>query len=386
MNATTTQQPAVRWAAVSAVAAGTFAIVTSEMLPVGLLTSIAAELGVSDGTAGLMMTVPGLVAAAGAPLVGLLARGWDRRLVLCALMALLAAANVLAALAPNFPVMLAARVLTGVSIGGFWALAAGLGVRLVPERSVGRATSLIMGGVSVASVLGVPAGTFISVYGGWRAAFAAVAVLALVLLALLPLVLPRLPCERGPARVPGTRLSRPLGVPLIVTALLVTGHFAAYTYVRPFLEQESAAGPGLVGVMLLVYGVAGVVGNFAAGARAARDPRRVLITLAVLIAVATAVLAAGLPLAGLPLLALWGLAYGGVSVTLQLWIIRAGGGEMGTAVFAGVFNAAISAGALVGGRVVDAASVPVVMGLAAAFALVSVAVAGIAGRSRTSGS
>lgn len=146
-----------RWLAVTTVAVGTFTIVTSEMLPVGLLTSIAADLRVSEGTAGLMMTVPGLVAAVSAPVLAVAARGLDRRLTLLGLMALLAGANLVAALATDYLVMLAARVLTGVSIGGFWAFAAGLGARLVPERSVGRATSVILSGVSVASVLGVPA-------------------------------------------------------------------------------------------------------------------------------------------------------------------------------------------------------------------------------------
>ncbi|NUP03047.1 MAG: MFS transporter, partial [Nonomuraea sp.] len=121
-----------RWAAVLAVAVGTFTVVTSEMVPVGLLTPIGGTLGVSDGTAGLMVSLPGLVAAVSAPVLAVATRRLDRRIPLLALAALLALANLAAALAPNFPVMLAARVLTGVSIGGFWAFAAGLGPRLVP--------------------------------------------------------------------------------------------------------------------------------------------------------------------------------------------------------------------------------------------------------------
>ncbi|MER6947116.1 MFS transporter [Nonomuraea sp. NPDC000554] len=368
------------WFAVSAVAVGTFSVVTSEMLPVGLLTSIGSGLGVSDGTAGLTMTAPGLVAAVAAPVLAVTARGVDRRTLLGALMLLLAAANLLTALAPDYWVMLAARLLVGVSIGGFWAFAAGLGVRLAPERSVGRATALISGGISVASVLGVPAGTFLAQLAGWRAAFAAVAVLALGVFAAIALTVPPLPA--GPA----VRLRDlgPVRVVMAVTALLVTGHFAAYTYVRPFLEQVSGAGAGLVTAALLLYGVAGVLGNFAAGARAARAPRRTLVTLAALIALATA----ALPLIGqpLPVLALWGVAYGGVSVSLQLWVIKAGGGDAAMAVFTSVFNAAISLGALLGGRIVDGISIPAVMWAGAALACVSAACAGIWGRSTTNGS
>ncbi|MFC4111415.1 MFS transporter [Nonomuraea zeae] len=381
-----------RWPAVLSVAVGTFTIVTSEMLPVGLLTSIASDLGVSDGTAGLMMTAPGLVAAVAAPVLAITTRRLDRRATLLGLMALLAVANLAGAFAPNHPVMLAARLLTGVSIGGFWAFAAGLGVRLVPERSVGRATSIILAGVSVASVLGVPAATLVSSFAGWRTAFAAMGVLALALLALLAVTLPPLPgdgaapgSESAPAR--GERpawLSGPLTVILVLTVLVVAGHFAAYTYVRPFLEQVSDAGPGLVSTALLLYGAAGVAGNFAAGARAGVNPKPVLIVLTVLMALSTA----ALPLVGLPLvmLVVWGLGYGGVGVTLQLWIMRAGGGEMGTALFVSAFNVSIALGAFAGGRVVDGVSISAVMWVGAGLAVLTAVVAGIWGRSRTTGS
>ncbi|MFG6195689.1 MFS transporter [Nonomuraea sp. JJY05] len=375
-----------RWLAVSSVAVGTFTIVTSEMLPVGLLTSIADTLEVSDGTAGLMMSAPGLVAAVSAPVLALTARRLDRRVILIGLMALLAVANLVGAFAPSYPVILAARVLTGVSIGGFWAFAASLGTRLVPERSVGRATSIILAGVSVASVLGVPAATFVSSFAGWRSAFVAMGVVALVLVVVLYATLPPLPGE-ALARTPGSRhgwLSGPLKTVLVMTVLVVSGHFAAYTYVRPFLEQVSHAGPALVSTILLLYGAAGVAGNFAAGAWAARNPKPVLIALAALIALATAALAAiGLPLV---VLLVWGFGYGGVGVTLQLWIMRSGGGELGTALFVGAFNVSIALGAFAGGRVVDGVSISAVMWLGCGLAVLTAAVAGIWGRSRTSGS
>lgn len=373
-----------RWLAVFSVAVGTFTIVTSEMLPVGLLTSIAADLGVSDGTAGLTMTAPGLVAAVSAPVLAITTRRLDRRVMLLGLVALLSVANLAGAFAPNYLVMMAARVLTGVSIGGFWAFAAGLGLRLVPEASVGRATSIILAGVSVASVLGVPLATFISSFAGWRTAFASMGALALALIVLLAVTLPPLPGEpreRGSEPSPTRRLSGSLKIVLVLTALIVSGHFAAYTYVRPFLEQVSHAGPAFVSAALLLYGAAGVAGNFAAGAWAARNPRPVLITLAVLIALATA----ALPLVGLPLvmLVVWGLGYGGVGVALQLWILRSGDGEMGTAFFVGVFNVSIALGAFVGGRIVDGVSLPGVMWVGTALALVAVAVTAVSGRVRT---
>ncbi|MEV5497550.1 MFS transporter [Nonomuraea fuscirosea] len=376
--------------AVTSVAMGTFTIVSSEMLPVGLLTSIASDLGVSTGTAGLTMSLTGLVAAVAAPVLAVTAREIDRRTILLALMAVLAVANLAGALAQNHLVMLAARVLTGVSIGGFWAFAAGLGTRLVPERAVGRATSIILSGVSVASVLGVPAATFVSSYAGWRSAFAAAGVLALGLLVLLAVTLPPLRPPAGSSTSAAREkrlswLSGPLNVVLLLTALTVSGHFAAYTYVRPFLERVSLAGAAFIGVALLLYGAAGVAGNFAAGARAARNPRATLIVLTGLMTLSMAALAlSALP----PLVALvvWGLGYGGVGVTLQLWIMREGGGELGTALFVGSFNVSIALGSFAGGRIADGLPISAVMWAGAGLTLVSAIVAGIWGRSRTSGS
>lgn len=375
------------WLAVVAVSVGTFCAVTTEMLPVGLLTAIGDGLGVSAGTAGLTMTVPGIVAAVAAPALAAGTARFDRRPVLLALVGLLAAANALSAFATAFPVLLAARVLVGVSIGGVWAIAAGLGVRLVPERHAGAATSMIFSGIAVASVLGVPAGTVIGDLGGPRAAFAAVGALALAVLLALALLLPPLPATRPVGlrevprllRVPGLRAG------LAVTVLVVTGHFAAYTYVRPVLERVAGVGPGMIGTFLLVYGIAGVAGNFAAGTVAARSPRRAAFVLALGLVAATALLAlsgrtGAAGAASAVAVVVWGVAYGGVSVTMQTWLLRAvpRAPEAGSALFVASFNAAISLGALAGGRAADAFGVAGVLWLgggAAALGAVGVLVA-----------
>ncbi|MFJ6795203.1 MFS transporter [Streptomyces sp. NPDC091268] len=349
------------WAAVCAVALGIFCLITSELLPVGLLTPVGAELGVSDGAAGLMVTVPGLVAGASAPLVTVGAGRLDRRLLLCALIALTAAANLAAALAPSFPVLLAARLLVGVGVGGFWAVAGGLVVRLVPERHVGRATALVFGGVPTASVLGVPAGTLLGELGSWRTAFAAVGGLGLATLAALLLLLPPLPPTRPVAlrRLPALlRENRGVRAGVAVTFLVVTGQFAAYTFVRPVLRDVSGVGAGSVGVLLLGYGVAGVAGNFLAGPR---DARRTLLGVSSSLTVVLGLIAV-LPgaVAGTILLLLWGLVYGGVSVSLQTWMTRAApdAAEAATSLMVAVFNLAIATGAGVGGLAVDGFSAP----------------------------
>ncbi|MGA6169683.1 MFS transporter [Streptomyces sp. NPDC012600] len=378
------------WPAVAAVAGATFTVVTSEMLPVGLLTPIGDALGVSGGTAGLTLTITGLVGAVSAPLLTPLLGRFDRRTVLCALMAVLAVGNLLAAWSPGFAVMVAARVLVGIGMGGVWAIAASLAVRLVPPRAVGSATSLIFSGIAVASVLGVPAGAYIGELADWRAAFVTVGVLALAVLIALAALLPRLPAEHG-VRLGGVlRLS---GEPrvrtgLAVVALLVTGHFAAYTYVRPVLEEVSGAGAGMIGTLLLVYGVAGVAGNFVAGAGAGRSPRSTLLVISAVLAATVAlvpVLGGSVLTAGV-LLAVWGLSYGGVSVSTQTWLLASApeAREAASSLFVGVFNGAIALGALVGGLAADGAGVTAVMWLGGALAVTALAVTAL-GRAPSSG-
>lgn len=274
MSHPATGTPARRPAAVPALAAATFCVVTSEMLPVGLLTPLAAGLGVAEGTAGLAVTLPGLAAALTAPLLPAALRRADRRTVLAGLMTLLAAANATAALAPAFPVLLAAR--------------------LPAERPV------------------------------------------------------RLRELGGLLRVPAARAG------LAVAALLVTGHFAAYTYVRPALERGDGLAAEAIGGVLLGYGAAGVAGTFLGGMAAASDPRRTMGVLSAALGATMLLLvpAGASAAAAVALVVVWGLAYGGVSVTTQNWLMAAAPSarEAVSALFAGMFNAAIALGALAGGQ------------------------------------
>jgi predicted MFS family arabinose efflux permease len=369
------------WPAVLGVAAGIFTVVTAEMLPVGLLTPIAAGLAVSEGAAGQTLTITGVVAAVSAPLVVPALGRLDRRRALVALMGLLALANLLAAWAPAFAVMVTARVLVGIAMGGVWSLAAGLAVRLVPAGSVGRATATVFSGIAVASVLGVPAGTFLGALAGWRAAFVVVGALAAAVAMAMAVLLPALPAERaaGLSGVAALLRDARVGTGLVVVALLVVGHFGAYTYVRPVLEERAVDAP-LIGTLLLVYGVAGVLGNFAAGTAAVRSVRRTVLVLAGLLVAAVVLLAlAPSTPATAGALVVWGLGYGGVSVTAQTWMSAAApdARETVSSLFAAVFNGAIALGAVGGGLVVDGLGPTAVLVWGAALAsaaLVAVAV------------
>lgn len=375
--AQTLPQPPVRtsrraWLGVLAAGLATFSVVTTEMLPVGLLVPITHDLDVSVGEGGLMLFVPAILAALFAPLVVVGAKGADRRWLLCGLLAVLTAANLASALAPSMPWFLGARMLVGFCIGGIWAIAGGLAGRIVPPQAVGMATAIIFGGVAVASVLGVPLGAFIGDLAGWRAAFGAMAALCAAVLLLIGLALPPLPAVRSlSARQLAGQFSNPaVRLGLLVTVFLVAGHFMAYTFVRPLLQSHAGFSQSWIGPLLFAYGAAGVAGNFVAGAAAARQPGRVLLMIALALLLTLALLAGfgHLRFAGGVLLVAWGLAYGGVSVSLQAWMLRAAPDavEAATALFVAMFNLGIAAGSLLGVPSVDALGLRVNLWLAAA--------------------
>ncbi|KAB8162865.1 MFS transporter [Streptomyces sp. 3MP-14] len=377
-----------QWLAVAVLSLSTFVVVTSEMLPVGVLTPMAEGLDTSQGAAGFSLTITGLVTAVAAPTVPRLLGALDRRLVLAVAMVVLAVGNVLTAVAGGFGALVVSRVVLGLGMGAVWGLASAVAVRLVAPRDAALAVSCAVGGVAAASVVGVPLGTVVGNAFGWRAAFASLGGVAALLAAGLALALPRLPRPAVPTgpdepaapepllRAPAVRLG------LVLIALLVTAHFAAYTYVRPVLEDLTGLSPTPIALLLLLYGVFGLVGNFVAGARAATRPRSTVLVLTGGIAVSIGLLAllGELTAATSLAVALWGLTYGGLSVAGQIWMTRAAPErvEQVTGVYVGVFTAAIALGAFLGGAVVEAASLTVLLGSAAALAGVALAV-GLAG-------
>ncbi|WP_460662378.1 MFS transporter [Kribbella swartbergensis] len=364
-----------RWGAAWAAMFGVFVLVVAEQLPIGLLIQISPDLGVTEGTAGLSVTVPSIVAGIAALLVPLVVGTLDRRVLLVALMVLMTAANAASWLAPTFEVLLMSRVFVGVAIGGFWAIAGGIAVRLVSAAKVPKATSIIFAGVAAANVLGVPLGTILGTNLGWRLAFAALGAAALVALVWLIVLVPPLSAQ-APVRpqVLASQLrNQGVALGLIATLLSVTGHFAAFTFVGPILRDIAGLSASAVGPILLVYGLLGLGGNFAAGALLGRGVPAVVLSILAVITVALGLLpAVGLqPASGVLLLLLWGLFFGGLSVSMQTWMIKAAptAVEAATSLWVGVWNLSIGLGALVGGVAIHRFSLESTAWIAAALAL-----------------
>ena len=343
------------WMAVFSLAMGVFGLLTAEYLPASLLTPMAAELGVSEALAGQAVTVTAVAALFSGLLLPGLTRGIDRRVVLLGFSVLMIASNLLVAFSSSLMVLLIMRILLGIALGGFWSMAAAVAMRLVPPTLLPRALSIIFSGIAVGTVVAVPLGSYLGGLYGWRSAFVAAAAVGVVTLVFQLFTLPPL-APRRPARLRTVLevLLRPgIAVGMLACVLVHTGHFALFTYIRPFLESTSGVGAEGLALMLLGFGAANFVGTLLAGWLLEKSPRGTMVLMPALVGV-TALALVGLP-ASVPgqvvLLALWGMAFGGVPVAWSNWVARAVPDQAESAggmVVASV-QSAIAAGAAAGG-------------------------------------
>ena len=343
------------WMAVFSLAMGVFGLLTAEYLPASLLTPMAAELGVSEALAGQAVTVTAVAALFSGLLLPGLTRGIDRRVVLLGFSVLMIASNLLVAFSSSLIVLLVMRILLGIALGGFWSMAAAVAMRLVPPTLLPRALSIIFSGIAVGTVVAVPLGSYLGGLYGWRSAFVAAAAVGVVTLVFQLFTLPPL-APRRPARLRTVLevLLRPgIAVGMLACVLVHTGHFALFTYIRPFLESTSGVGAEGLALMLLGFGAANFVGTLLAGWLLEKSPRGTMVLMPALVGV-TALALVWLP-ASVPgqvvLLALWGMAFGGVPVAWSNWVARAVPDQAESAggmVVASV-QSAIAAGAAAGG-------------------------------------
>ena len=352
-----TEQPA--WGAVFAVTLGVFALITAEFLPASLLTPMAASLGVTEGMAGQTVTATAAIALVTSLVISVLTRNIDRRIVLLSFSVLLVASNLLVAFAPTLSLVLVGRVLLGIAIGGFWTMSAAVAMRLVPEALVPRALSIIFSGVSVATVAAAPLGSYFGHIIGWRNVFLIATVIGVLAFFWQLVVLPKM-APTGSARM-GTLvdvMKRPVMRAGMLSVLLVfTGHFAFFTYLRPFLEVVTGVSVNGLSLILLGFGVANFIGTSLAGFMLERSLRMTLLLMPLAMgAIALALVALGrAPIADALLVALWGMAFGAVPVAWSTWITKTvpDEAESGGGLIVAAVQFAITLGAAAGGVVFD---------------------------------
>ncbi len=351
------QRPA--WSGVAALSLSVFGLVTAEFLPPSVLTPLASDLGVSLGAAGQAVTATAVVGAFAALLVPVVTSRWDRRLVLLGLLLLLGVSNLMTAAAVNLPMLLAARVVLGVSLGGFWSMAAATTMRLVPMPVLPRAMSIVFTGVTVATVSAAPVGAYVGDLLGWRATFLIAGLVGVAALACLWLTLPRL----KPGATAGLKdlaevAVRPRAMVVLASVVVViSGHFAGFTYIRPVLEQVVRLDVAAISLVLLAFGCAGFIGNFVGAFLAERDPKLAIITGSGLMTAAMAALVAlgATPSLAAVALTVWGLAFAMLPVGFQAWMVAdvPDRPELAGGLLTAAFQVAIASGAVAGGLLVD---------------------------------
>ncbi|NNH79647.1 MFS transporter [Rhizobium laguerreae] len=347
------------WFAVISMAATSFALVSAEFLPAGLLTPMARDLGVSEGTAGQVVTATASVGAVTALLSNVFIGKLNRKTVLVGLSALAVGSNLLAALATDFWLLLLGRAGLGIALSGFWALSVAVVARLVGANATGRGMAIVTLGVSLATIAAPSMGALVSDWLGWRAAMAMTAGLAVVAMLIQILSLPTLPAttSNSLSDVFGLTKRRTVQLGMLAIVLLMTGHFAGSVYVRPFLEQVTLLGTGPIALALLGFGIAAVIGNIAGGRMADANIRTALAVTGALMAFAALALVLWGSYSGIAfaLVTLWGFAFGMAPVVLPTNLSRGATDALEAAgsLMVVSFQVAISIGAVFGGYVVD---------------------------------
>jgi len=341
-----------------------FAIGTTEFVIVGLVPTIAQDLGVTLPSAGLLVSLYALGVAIGAPVLTALTGRWNRKLVLLSLMGLFIIGNILAWMAPNYSSLITARILTGLAHGVFFSIGSTIATSLVPKEKEASAIAIMFTGLTVALVTGVPLGTFTGQTFGWRATFLTVAVLGAIALIGSAFLVPRNLEQSKPAtlRQQLEVITHPrLLLVYAMTAIGYGGTFTAFTYLTPILEDVTGFASGMVSLLLLVYGVSVAAGNIWGGKLADRfGPTSALYIvfggLAAILFVLT--FSAYNPVAAVITLLVWGaFAFGNVP-GLQVYVVQLAerytphSVDVASGLNIAAFNIGIAVGAWLGGHVV----------------------------------
>lgn len=351
------------WSAVGSMSMCVAMLIAAEFMPVSLLTPIAADLGATKGMAGQAISISGLFAVVTSLLIPTVASRFDRRHVLMTLTGVMLASLLLIASAPNFLVLMAARALLGITIGGFWALATATIMRLVPAESAPKALGVIYAGNAMATAFAAPIGSYMGAIIGWRGTFWALAPIVAANLAWQWISLPSMPPQAANpvGKVIGL-LRRPnVAFAMLGVMLTFAGAFATFTYLRPFLETTTRVTVPQLSLLLLGLGVAGFAGTYGATALLGRHLYALLRWLPLaLAAVTVAMVVVGHVIWAVAITMIaWGALNSALPVSWSTWLSKeirdepdSGGGLIVAAI-----QLSIMVGAAVGGLLLDHVSI-----------------------------
>ncbi|HCF5866368.1 TPA: MFS transporter [Pseudomonas aeruginosa] len=352
-------------------AVGAFVAQTSEYLPISVMPAIRDDLSVSEAAVGGLVTGYAWIAALSAAPLTMLTAAWDRKTLFLALLGTIAVSGGIGAVAPGYGLLAASRVLMALAHGVFWAMLAVFAVRLAPQWPRTRVLAVVFAGISLAGVAGVPFSAFIAQAVGWRWAFAGFAFIAGGLLLTGLLGLPSVPSRRVEEKpIPSTQ-NRHLHRVVAATAIIVAGHFCAYTYIVALLEQTAGVPGTRVPAFLFVFGMAGAIGVLLSGWLSWPAIRLAMVAT---VGIAVSQMCFGfagnwMPALGL-ILALWGASSAALVVGLQGTAIDSAPdhADMASAFYVAAFNIGIGAGAMAGGLLTVITPLSVLLWIGAALA------------------
>lgn len=354
---THTVSRSVAWLRVVTLAIAAFIFNTTEFVPVGLLSDIAASFHMETAQVGIMLTIYAWVVALMSLPFMLLTSQMERRKLLIGLFVVFIASHVLSFMAWNFTVLVISRVGIAFAHAVFWSITASLAIRLAPAGKRAQALSLIATGTALAMVLGLPIGRIVGQYFGWRTTFFAISMGALITLVCLIKLLPKLPSEHsGSLKSLPLLMRRPALMSIyLLTVIVVTAHYTAYSYIEPFVQVVAGFSANFATVLLLILGGAGIIGSILFG-KLGNKHASALVSSAIGLLLACLLLL--MPAAGseshLAILSLfWGVAIMIIGLGMQVKVLALApdATDVAMSLFSGIFNLGIGAGALVGNQI-----------------------------------